>query len=136
MNRLARLYPFIATHWMTTTVISSTVGLAAFICIRCLESEDAKAQRIRRKNEHEIKVLTEKISTYARNVHKHFPTGDVVVGENDLAEQLRKHPDAVATALNVLLGQQKVQKAPLRGYWKLNISSAPSSAVKRKAPDR
>ena len=121
MNRLARLYPFIATHWTMTTVISSTVGLAAFVCIRCLETEDAKVQRIQRKKEREIKVLTEKISTYARNVHKRFPTGDVVVGEKDLAEQLRKHPDAIATALNVLLGQRKVQKAPLSGYWKLNI---------------
>jgi hypothetical protein len=121
MNRLARLYPFIATHWTMTAVISSTVGLAAFVCIRCLETEDAKVQRIQRKKEREIKVLTEKISTYARNVHKRFPTGDVVVGEKDLAEQLRKHPDAIATALNVLLGQRKVQKAPLSGYWKLNI---------------
>jgi hypothetical protein len=121
MNRLARLYPFVATHWTMTTVISSTIGLAAFICIRCLETEDAKAERIRRKNEREIKVLTERISTYARNVHKRFPTGDVVVGENDLAEQFGKHPDVIAAALNVLLGQRKVQKAPLSGYWKLNI---------------
>jgi hypothetical protein len=71
--------------------------------------------------EHEIKVLTERISTYARNVHKRFPTGDVVVGENDLAEQFGKHPDVIAAALNVLLGQRKVQKAPLSGYWKLTI---------------
>jgi hypothetical protein len=103
----------------------------------CLETKDAKAQRIRRKNEREIKALTERISTYARKVHKRFPTGNVVVGENDLAEQLRKHPDAIATALNVLLGQQKVQKAPLSGYWRLNIGRATrNSAVKRKAPDR
>jgi hypothetical protein len=121
MNRLALLYPFVATHLTMTTVISCTVGFAAFICVRCLESEDAKTQRIRRKNEREIKVLTEKISTYARHVHKRFPTGDVVVGEKHLAEQLRKHPDAIVTALNVLLGQHKVQKAPLSGYWKLNI---------------
>jgi len=32
--------------------------------------------------------------------------GDVVVSERDLAEQLRKHPDIVATALNLLLGEQ------------------------------
>jgi hypothetical protein len=88
---------------MMTTVISCTVGIAALICMRCLETKDAKAQRIRRKNDREIRVLTERVSTYARNVHKRFPTGDVVVGQNDLAEQLHKHPDAIATALNVPL---------------------------------
>ena len=50
-----------------------------------------------------------------------YPTGDVIVSERDLAEQLRKRPDAVITALNLLLNEQKVQKAPLRGYWKLNV---------------
>jgi DNA-binding GntR family transcriptional regulator len=49
------------------------------------------------------------------------PTGDVIVSERDLAEQLRKRPDAIATALNLLPSEQKVQRAPLRGYWKLNV---------------
>ena len=34
--------------------------------------------------------------------------------QHDLAEQLRKRPDIVVTALNLLLGEQKVQKAPER----------------------
>jgi len=38
-----------------------------------------------------------------------------------LAEQLRKRPDAVVTALNLLLDEQKVQPAPLNGYWRLNM---------------
>jgi hypothetical protein len=38
-----------------------------------------------------------------------------------LAEQLRKRSDSVAAALNLLLGEQKVQRAPLSGYWKLNV---------------
>jgi hypothetical protein len=42
------------------------------------------------------------------------------VNERDLAEQLRKRPDAVLTALNLLLNEQKVQQDPLSGYWKLN----------------
>jgi len=50
-----------------------------------------------------------------------YPTGDVVVSERDLAEQLRKPHNAVATALNLLLSEEKVQRAPLRGYWKLNL---------------
>jgi hypothetical protein len=58
--------------------------------------------------------------TMAAMSHQRYPTGDVVVCERDLAEQLRKPSDAVAIALNLLLGEQKVQRAPLNGYWKLN----------------
>jgi hypothetical protein len=46
-----------------------------------------------------------------------------VVSEGDLAEQLRKRPNALVTALNLLLDEQKVQCAPLNGYWKLNNST-------------
>jgi hypothetical protein len=60
----------------------------------------------------ELRTLADKISTYGRKVHQRYPTGDVVVSESDLAEQLRKRPD--------LLGEHKVQKAPLNEYWKLN----------------
>jgi diguanylate cyclase (GGDEF)-like protein/PAS domain S-box-containing protein len=42
-----------------------------------------------------------------------------VVSVRDLAEQLGKRPDAVAKALHLLLTEQKVQVAPLKGYWKL-----------------
>jgi len=38
-----------------------------------------------------------------------------------LAEQLGKRPDAVANALHLLLTEQRVQEAPLKGYWKLNV---------------
>jgi DNA-binding transcriptional regulator YhcF (GntR family) len=43
------------------------------------------------------------------------------VSVRDLAEQLGKRPDAVAKALHLLLTEQKVQVAPLKGYWKLNV---------------
>jgi hypothetical protein len=69
----------------------------------------------------ELRTLADKISTYRRNVHHRYPSGDVVASEGDLAEQLRKRPDSVATALDLLLGKQKVQRAPLNGYWKLNV---------------
>jgi hypothetical protein len=62
--------------------------------------------------------MTENISVA---LHRRYSTGDVVVSECDLAEQLRKRPDSIATALNLLLGEQKVQRAPLSGYWKLNV---------------
>jgi hypothetical protein len=69
----------------------------------------------------ELRTLANRISTYGRKVHRHYPTGEVVVSEGDLAEELRKHPDAVATALTLLLGERRVQRAPLNGYWKLNV---------------
>jgi hypothetical protein len=75
----------------------------------------------RRKTKKELRALADRISTYGRKVHQRYPTGDVVVSERDLAEQLRKHPNTVATALNLLLGEQKVQRAPLNEYWKLNV---------------
>jgi DNA-binding GntR family transcriptional regulator len=72
------------------------------------------------KRQKELRSLAQRISTYAQTVRQQFPTGDVVVSERDLAEQLGKRPDAVAIALNLLLNEQKVQRAPLNGYWRLN----------------
>jgi hypothetical protein len=85
------------------------------------ETDQARAQRVQRKQKKELRALADRISTYGRKVHQRYPTGDVVVSERDLAEQLRKRPDAVATALNILLGERKLQKAPLSAYWKLNV---------------
>jgi hypothetical protein len=45
----------------------------------------------------------------------------VIVSVPDLAQQLRKRPDAVVTALSMLLAEQKVQRAPITGYWKLKV---------------
>lgn len=91
------------------------------MCGRLLETDKARAERAQRMREKEIRDLADRISSYGRRVHRRFPTGDVVVGESDLAAQLRKRPDIVGIALNLLLGEQKVQKAPLNGYWKLNV---------------
>ena len=101
-------------------MVACAVGIAA-ACRICLETEQAKAQRAQRNREKELRTLADRISTYGRNVHRRYTTGDVVVSERDLAEQFRKRTDAVATALNLLLGEQKVQRAPLNGYWKLNV---------------
>lgn len=87
--------------------------------MRALQSEESRARRTARNKKKELRSLAERISVYAQSVHQRYPTGDVVVSERDLAEQLRKHPEAVITALNLLLNEQKVQRAPLNGYWKL-----------------
>jgi len=100
-------------------MISCALGLAA-ICSRALQTEESRAKRTERNQKKELRSLAERISGYGRSVHQRYPTGDVVVSERDLADQLRKRPDAVVTALNLLLNEQKVQKAPLNGYWKLN----------------
>jgi hypothetical protein len=109
----------IALHWWVVS-IAGAAAIAA-TCRWCLETDQARAQRAQGKQKKELRALADKISIYGRTVHQSYPTGDVVVSEHDLAEQLRKRPDAVATALNILLGEQKVQNAPLSGYWKLDV---------------
>src|SRR5580692_13089512 len=119
MNPFTPVHTWIASYWRISTVIACAVGIAA-ACRICLETEQAKVQRAERNRKKELRTLADRISTYGRNVHQRYPTGDVVVSECDLAEELRKHPDAVATALTLLLGERRVQRAPLSGYWKLN----------------
>ena len=99
--------------------LASAVGITA-ASVRAFESEHRKRKRAELKKQTELRDLAERISVYGRAVHQQFPTGDVVVSERDLAEQLRKRPAVVVTALNLLLNEQKVQRAPLNGYWKLN----------------
>ncbi len=106
-------------HW-SLIALASTVGVAA-AGYRAFESEEAKARRAELKKQKELQALARRISTYGQAVHQQFPTGDVVVSERDLADQLRKRKDLVVTALNLLLNEQKVQRAPLTGYWKLNV---------------
>ena len=118
-NYFAPGFSWIVLNWWIV-LIACAVGIAA-TCRSCLEPAEARDHRARRKQKKELRTLADKISNYGRNVHQRYPTGDVVVSERDLAEQLRKRTEAVATALNLLLGEQKVQKAPLNGYWKLNV---------------
>lgn len=118
MDFLSGMFSSLPLHWRIVSIVS-VLGTAA-ICLRALETEEARAKRTGQKKSRELRSLAEKISTYARDVHQRYPSGDVVVSERDLAEQLRKRPEAVVTALNLLLNQQKVQKAPLNGYWRLN----------------
>ncbi len=109
------------SDWRASAVIACAAVGIAVTTRRCLETDEARFQREQRNRKEELRALADRISTYGRKVHQQYPTGDVVVSERDLAEQLRKRPDTVATALNLLLGEQKVQKAPLSGYWKLNV---------------
>jgi hypothetical protein len=118
MQSLKSIVSSVPPRW-AVIILASAVGIAA-ASIRALESDEAKKKRAELKKQKELRALTQRISTYAQAVHQQFPTGDVVVSECDLAEQLRKRPDLVVIALNLLLNEQKVQRAPLNGYWKLN----------------
>jgi hypothetical protein len=119
MPSLADVLSSLRLHWWVALIVPA-VGIAA-TCLRALETGEARAKRAERNKKKELQSLAERISSYGKGVHRRYPTGDVVVSEQDLAEQLRKRPDAVATALDLLLREQKVQRAPLSGYWKLNV---------------
>jgi hypothetical protein len=119
MRSLMDIFSPISLRWWVTLIIS-VLGITA-ICLRLLERDAVRAKRAERNKKKELLSLAGKISSYGRTVHQRYPTGDVIVSERDLAEQLRKRPDAIVTALNVLLNEQKVQRAPLSGYWKLNV---------------
>ncbi len=118
MHSLSETFLRSPFHWWIV-LIACVVGLVA-ICARTLQTEEARRRRNDRNKKKELRSLAERISRYAETIHQRYPTGDVVVGERDLAEQLQKRPDAVVTALNLLLNEQKVQKALMNGYWKLN----------------
>jgi hypothetical protein len=119
MNLLTNVFSSMPLLWWITLMISA-LGIAA-LCLRALESDGARAKRAERNKKKELRALAERISSYAHTVHQRYPTGDVIVSEGDLAEEFRKRPDVVITALNLLLNEQKVQRAPLTGYWKLNV---------------
>jgi galactitol-specific phosphotransferase system IIB component len=118
MQSFKSILSAVSPQW--ALLIASAVGITA-ASIRAFESEETKRKRSELKKQKELRYLTQRISVYARTVHQRYPTGDVIVSERDLAEEFRKRPDVVITALNLLLNEQKVQKAPLNGYWKLNV---------------
>jgi len=113
---------WIASQWRMGAAVAHAVRIAV-TSTRSIETDKIRAERAQRTTEEgkEVRAIADKISDYARSVHRSYPSGEVVVGENDLAAQLRKRRDRVGRALNLLLGEQKVKKASLGGYWKLNV---------------
>jgi len=111
---------FIAMHWKISALFAGAVGIAA-VSARLLRRHERRGQRGERRRERELRLLADRISAYGRGVHGRYPSGEVVVSEIDLAVRFRRPPEAIATALNILLGEQKVQRAPMNGYWKLTV---------------
>lgn len=89
-NSFAPGFSSIALHWWVV-LIACVVGTAA-TCRRFLETDEARGKRAERNRKKELCRLADKISTYGRKVHQCYPTGDVVVSEHDLAEQLSQAP--------------------------------------------
>jgi hypothetical protein len=118
MNFLSAAVSWLMLHWRLT-MTACVLSLAASFK-RLLETDAARVERLQRQEKKRLRLLAEAIASYGRKVHQRYPTGDVIVSQRDLADKLRKTPDAVITALNLLLEEQKVQRASLPGYWKLN----------------
>jgi len=110
---------FLRARWWLVAIASSVVGIAA-VSVRLSESQAAREKRIQETRKKELRAIANRISDYAKSIRKRFPDGAVVVSEEDLAAQLRKRPDYIVSALNALLNEQKVERMPLTGYWRLN----------------
>ncbi len=107
MHFLSKVVSSVSQHWWVALAVPAISLVAS--CVRALESEKSRRKRAGLKRERELRILTEKISTYARDVHQQFPTGDVVVSERDR----RYSPEFVVEPANST-------RVPLSGYWKLN----------------
>src|SRR6266496_5441659 len=119
MNLAQDTVEFLRTRWWVVVAVSSAVGIAA-VSVRLSESEAARKKRLQGAEKKELRAIANRISQYAKSVRERFPNGAVVVSEDDLAAQLRKRPDYIVSALNALLTEQKVERMPLTGYWRLN----------------
>jgi hypothetical protein len=119
MHSLPDILSSVPLRWWITLIISA-LGIIA-LCLGALERDGVRAKRAEQNKKKELRSLAQRISSYGHTVHQRYPTGDVIVSEGDLAQEFRKRPDVVITALNLLLDEQKVQRAPLSGYWKLNV---------------
>ena len=119
MNLVQDSVEFLRARWWVVLAVSSAVGIAA-VSLRLSESEAARQKRMQEAKKKELRTIANRISQYARSVRKSFPDGTIVVSEDDLASQLRKHPDYIVSALNTLRNEQKVERMPLTGYWRLN----------------
>jgi hypothetical protein len=116
---LNTLIAWISLHWRIAATACAVAILATFKS--SFESEECRGRRAERRKQKQVRNVANAISKYGSEMHRLYPTGDVIVSPSDLAERLRKRPEAVITALELLLKEQKVQRASLAGFWKLKI---------------
>jgi len=110
---------WLISRWRIGALIASGLAVACIYKVST-ETEEQRAQKAKQKRENELSRVAKQISNYALDLHKRYPTGEIVISDDDLCKQLRKPHELVASALAMLLEQKQVQRAPLAGYWKLN----------------
>src|SRR5205809_8029660 len=91
MNSLTRGFSWVALHWRTSAVIACAAVGIAVTTRRCLETDEARAQRVERNGKKELRSHADKISIYGRSVPPPYPTGDVVVTERHFAAPRSEH---------------------------------------------
>ena len=116
-NSLTRVPSWFAAYWRGAALVAC--GVAAIAAFRWTHDRDP--ERAAQMKEKDTQTLAERISKYARDMQARYPNGSVVVSEDDLAGALHRAPERIARALGLLQNQQKVERAPLAGYWKLNV---------------
>jgi hypothetical protein len=119
LNSVTRVPSWLAAHWRGAALVAC--GVTAIAALRWTSNKDP--ERAARANEKDLQTLAERISKYARDMQAKYPNGSIVVSEDDLAGALHRAPERIATALGLLHSQQKVERAPLAGYWKLSVES-------------
>jgi hypothetical protein len=119
LNSVTRVPSWLAAHWRGAALVACAAGAIA----TWRWSNDKDPERAARMKEKDTQTLAEKISKYACDMQEKYPSGSVVVSEDDLAGALHRAPERFARALGLLHSQQKVERAPLAGYWKLNVES-------------
>src|ERR1700757_3595969 len=100
MHSFLDILASVLPHWWVALIISG-LGIAV-ICLRALESDEVRAKRADRNKKKELRSLAQRISSYGQGVHERYPTGDVIVSQRHLAEELRKRPAAVITSQPVV----------------------------------
>lgn len=116
MDPLTRTPSWLTEYWRSAALVACAIG--ALAALRW--NYDKNPERAARIKEKELHSLAERISKYAREMQAKYPSGSVVVSEEDLAGALHHTPERIVRALGLLHSQQKVERAPLSGYWKLN----------------
>lgn len=116
VNSVTRVPSWLAAHWRGAAVVACGIGAIA----TWRWSRDKDPERAARIKEKDLQSLAERICKYAHEMQAKYPTGSVVVSEDDLAGALHRAPERIARALGLLHSQQKVERARLSGYWKLN----------------
>src|SRR6266516_4676384 len=61
MNSLTRGFSWVALHWRTSAVIACAAVGIAVTTRRCLETDEARAQRVERNGKKELRRLADKI---------------------------------------------------------------------------